>query len=258
MKEPSVTSVYDRLIHFESKRRNSPYPIHKRLSLPDADDVYALIAQGLELRPGSKVLDAGCGTGYGSRILASATGCQTHGISLSADEVAFARKHAAVREMAHQLSFSVTSFDSVTKAQYDLVVAVESVKHSPGLRDTISTLLGALRPGGRLIIVDDVLTGSPDRAVLERLQAAWALTRVYSEADFMPPMAAPTPSVRDLTPHVRVRHRAALWLRHQALKATRRLRGGEDDVFEIFQAGFDLEMLYRQRFMRYLMMSWYS
>ncbi|MEM1437721.1 MAG: class I SAM-dependent methyltransferase [Pseudomonadota bacterium] len=258
MNEQSVTSVYDRLIRFESRRHGSPYPIHKRLSLPDATDVYALIAQGLELKPGSNILDAGCGTGYGSRILATATGCHTHGISVSADEVEFARKHAAQREVAKQLSFSETSFDCVAEAQYDLVVAVESVKHSPRLPDTISTLLAALRPGGRLIIVDDVLTGRPDGTMLQRLQAAWALTRVYSEADFTPPIAATAPHILDLTPHVRARGGAALWLRRQALKAARRLRPGKHDVFEIFQAGLDLEMLYRQRFMRYLMMSWHK
>ncbi len=54
-----------------------------------------MLCEKLELGPGDRVLDVGCGWGGFVRYAASTRGCTAVGISLSAEQIAYARKYAA-------------------------------------------------------------------------------------------------------------------------------------------------------------------
>lgn len=257
MNRASVATVYDRLLNFESAGRKQAYPIHKRLRLPAQQDIYDLVAQGVTLPKTGRILDAGCGTGFGTLKLAAKTGCAAHGISLSAAEVAYAQAHAVQAGHGHRVSFSVSSFDDDLESSYDLIVAVESLKHSANL-STMRCLFETLRPGGTLIVVDDVLVDDANPSRLDRLKSAWALSSVYREHEFRTALAPRFPASTDLTHLVQRRSTANLWLRHAVLNAASLLRPRNQAVHNIFRAGLDLESLYRQGCMRYLMMSWRS
>lgn len=256
MSDPRVVSVYDQLVGFEAPRHAQAYPVHKPLAMPGGGDIYDHITQQLTLPPQPRILDAGCGSGFGTRRLAMATGGDVLGISVSAQEIDTARKLAQDAVSEASVRFAVADFDGVEADQYDLIVAVESLKHSPDLARSLSRLVGALRWGGQLIVVDDVLTGSPQPQHLTRLTDAWALAEVYRREHFRTISGALPCAVEDLTDFTVSASRGRLWLRGRLLTLARVLRPRLRELSAIFAAGLDLEMLYRQGHMRYLMMRW--
>lgn len=252
MSRQQVASVYDRLLEFEAPRHGAAYPVHKKLGLPEGKDVYDLLAEGAAVAPGAVILDAGCGTGFGTTRLAQRLSREAVGISLSEPEVARARAAA----VAATVRFEVQSFDEVAANAYGLIVAVESLKHSADVGHSIRRLIDALQPGASLMVVDDVLTGAPDPARLRRLESAWALPRVYRQSDFTDAHPELTCHIEDLTPWTRRLSLPRLWLRRALLAAAAVVRPGLRKLAPIYAAGFDLDALYRQGHMRYLVMRW--
>ena len=114
---------------------------------------YAFVA---EMVRGKRVLDAACGEGYGSFLLAHAAAHVT-GIDISADAVA----HASERYPLANLTFT---HGSVTKlplpdACVDVVVSFETIEHLSGQREMLAEFRRVLAPDGVLVI------SSPNRPV---------------------------------------------------------------------------------------------
>lgn len=87
---------------------------------PDHRKRYELAAN---LLPGSKVLDAGCGVGYGSLILADA-GCAVVGIDNSPEAIEYANwrcSHPSIQYMVGDIAY--------INQQFDAVVALEIIEH---------------------------------------------------------------------------------------------------------------------------------
>ena len=120
---------------------------------------YAFVA---ELVRGKRVLDAACGEGYGSFLLAHAAAHVT-GIDISADAVA----HASERYPLANLTFT---HGSVTKlplpdACVDVVVSFETIEHLSGQREMLAEFRRVLAPDGVLVI------SSPNRPVYNESSA---------------------------------------------------------------------------------------
>jgi len=96
-----------------------------------------------------RVLDLGCGTGYGAWELASAAD-QVIGLDVSWEALAFARAHysrpnlAFVRAAAPELPFRAESFD--------VVVAFELIEHLAGWRETLLRTREVLRSDGCFLV----------------------------------------------------------------------------------------------------------
>lgn len=211
MTSPRVDLLYDALHAFEARRRGgSAYPVHKRLHAErlGRDDIYDWIVEQVEPTGIGHVLDAGCGVGYGSIRLAQRLGCRVTGVSLSEREIANASAAALAAGLGDRTEFSRTSFDDLPRAAYDLIVAVESLKHSGDLARSVGAMLAALTPRGVLVVVDDCYAGTGSAAAERQLVADWELERLYSEADFLAPLAAVPHRVVDLSHGVR---RSAAW-----------------------------------------------
>ena len=250
MTDGEVAALYDELVCYESRSRPSAYPIHKRLKLPGGGrDVYDLVADAAPVSPGSEILDAGCGVGFGTIRLAQSLDCNVHGISLSEQEIAIAQRNGDSVAIARKVSFECRSFDDVASQRYDSVVAIESLKHSDDIGRSVDALMSLLRSGGSLFIVDDFYTGSDTDATAARMARAWRLPRLYRLDDLRG--ANKVPVVDDLTQYVRIPARLKIALRRIAsglvsvIPAYRR-------VAAIFNGGLDLESLYRRGDMRYL------
>lgn len=106
------------------------------------------------LAEGRRVLDAGCGVGYGTALLANAGARDAVGVDLSASAIAAAVAGAT----GEFLEGDVRSlpFDDGT---FDLVVCFEVIEHLEGRDDAIAELARVLAPGGILAI------SSPNRDV---------------------------------------------------------------------------------------------
>jgi 2-polyprenyl-3-methyl-5-hydroxy-6-metoxy-1,4-benzoquinol methylase len=94
-----------------------------RLYIPEHRQRYEFFAQACA---GKSVLDAACGVGYGSRILAEDGADRVLGVDLSEDSLAIARKQFAHPhvEFAHR---DVT--DLIGLGPFDVVVSFETIEH---------------------------------------------------------------------------------------------------------------------------------
>src|SRR6266436_4548559 len=96
-----------------------------------------------------RVLDAGCGTGYGAAELSYAANSVT-GMDISADAVAFARNQYSRRNL-NWVQGSCTALPMVD-ASFDLVVAFEVIEHLTDWPQLIAEARRVLAPGGQFIV----------------------------------------------------------------------------------------------------------
>jgi len=107
---------------------------------------YAFAAR---LARGKRVLDAGCGAGYGSAELADQADSAI-GADIAAEAVDFARAHYCLSN----LTFEQASCDRLPHpdACFDLVVAFEVIEHLDRWREFLLEARRVLAPGGQFIV----------------------------------------------------------------------------------------------------------
>lgn len=94
---------------------------------------------------GRRVLDAACGTGYGSRVLRAAGASYVEGVDLSEESIDEARR----LHSNQGISFRRCSIlDLTTDAPFDLIVSFETVEHIPDDRAYAARMRALLKPGG--------------------------------------------------------------------------------------------------------------
>jgi len=83
----------------------------------------------LDVKPGTRVLDVGCGVGRWSRLLA-AKGAQVTGVDLSPTMIAQAQQRAAAVGLADRCQFRVQDLSSLeSDGQFDVVLGVTVLQH---------------------------------------------------------------------------------------------------------------------------------
>jgi ubiquinone/menaquinone biosynthesis C-methylase UbiE len=96
----------------------------------------------------ARVLDGGCGSGYGTVELANAA--TVVGIDISADAVAHARR-AFSRPGVHFIQGACESLPFAGES-FDLLVAFEVIEHLEGWRQMLTEARRVLRPSGVLLV----------------------------------------------------------------------------------------------------------
>jgi SAM-dependent methyltransferase len=100
------------------------------------------------LKQPARVLDSGCGSGYGTAELAGAAAVV--GIDISADAVAHASR-AFSRPGVHFIQGACESLP-FAGASFDLLVAFEVIEHLDGWRQMLAEARRVLRPSGVLLV----------------------------------------------------------------------------------------------------------
>ncbi|MEE9167064.1 MAG: methyltransferase domain-containing protein [Candidatus Neomarinimicrobiota bacterium] len=141
----------------------------------------------VDLPPDPTVLDAGCGFGGTIFRWHEQVGGEYDGITLSPVQVSIARREARRRGIDSSCRFYLRDFDDPLRSQYDAVIAIESLIHSPNFERTIGSITGELKPGGYLVAVDDVQadggeTGS--HGDVDALKQYWQLSEIPSEKEY--------------------------------------------------------------------------
>ena len=134
----------------------------------------------LQIAPGERVLDVGCGTGVVTRAVArrvAPTG-RVVGVDPSPIMLAVAREIAEREGVAEQIEFRVGDARTlpVEDAAFDVVLAITALSHTSDAERAIPELLRAVRPGGRVGIFDidpeSWIIAHPDRALTRRIASA--------------------------------------------------------------------------------------
>jgi SAM-dependent methyltransferase len=108
------------------------------------------------LARGKRVLDAACGEGYGSALLAREEAAQVLGIDIAEKAVAHARaRYAALANLRFEHG-DCTALD-VAPASFDLIVSFETLEHLQDQEKLLAGFARALTPDGILVI------SSPDK-----------------------------------------------------------------------------------------------
>ncbi len=178
-----------------------------------------------DLRPGMRVLDAGCGNGGTATWIAETYRVHVVGVTLSADQVANASNYARRRGVQDLVSFEQQDFTSLSfpDRSFDAVWAQESVCHVPeeGKADFLREAHRVLKPGGRLVVEDWFRMDRPYSAANETLMkewlSGWAIEDLATGKEFIGwarEIGFSEVQLEDITPHA---HRSMVRLRRLAL-----------------------------------------
>lgn len=116
----------------------------------------ALVA-ALDLRSGMTVADLGAGTGYFSRFLADAVGPNGSVLAVDVEPTLLAHlRERAEREGTANVVPILASLDNprLPAAAADVILIVDTYHHLDARRRYLPQLRRALRPGGRVVVVD--------------------------------------------------------------------------------------------------------
>ncbi|WAU85456.1 class I SAM-dependent methyltransferase [Streptomyces sp. Qhu-G9] len=123
-------------------------------TLEDAQrDKLGLIARKLDLKPGMRLLDVGCGWGSMAVHAAREHGVSVVGVTLSQEQAAYARKRVAEEGLTDRVEIRVQDYRDVTDGPYDAISSVGMAEHVGSERylEYARVLFGLLGPGGRLL-----------------------------------------------------------------------------------------------------------
>ena len=112
-----------------------------------------LIARKLELEPGMRLLDVGCGWGAMAIHAARTYGARVVGVTLSEPQYRYAVEQARLAGVADFVEFRIQDYRDVTDGPYDAISSIGMSEHvgSRALGAYTQGLFKVLRPGGRFL-----------------------------------------------------------------------------------------------------------
>jgi tocopherol O-methyltransferase len=149
------------------------------------------LATRADLRPGDRVLDAGCGVGGSAIWLAREFDVQVVGITLVPGQITRARRFAQRHGVAQRVTFDYQDFTHTTflDGSFDVVWAIESVCHTPDKRDFLLEARRVLKPNGRLVVADWFRHRRPlssaDETLLHNWLSGWAVPDLMTADGFV-------------------------------------------------------------------------
>ena len=135
----------------------------------------------LDLDPGSRILDVGCGSGRHTAAAYRFPGAVVVGVDLAWADLAATRQRLQLHDRLNEHGggrWALCAADGLhlpfADGRFDLVICAEVLEHIPAHADAIAEITRVLRPGGDLVV-------SVPRYGPERL--CWALSAEYAAAD---------------------------------------------------------------------------
>ncbi len=112
-----------------------------------------LIARKLDLAPGTRLLDVGCGWGSMAVHAARVYGASVVGITLSRPQQEYATELARAAGVADLAEFRLQDFRDVDDGPFDAISSIGMFEHvgRRSMEQYTRTLFGLLRPGGRFL-----------------------------------------------------------------------------------------------------------
>jgi tocopherol O-methyltransferase len=140
------------------------------------------------IKQGMRVLDAGCGVGGSSIYLSQRTGCSCAGLTLSEAQAVKARQWVAKKQLSHLVTIEAASYMNCghPDASFDVVWGLESICYAPDKAAFVKEAFRLLKPGGRLIIADGMVTAfeNNQHPVIQKWLEGWRVNYLESPARF--------------------------------------------------------------------------
>ena len=268
MSTDGVAAYYDRLGRWNRFARafgygggQSSLTVHRYLADPRVDGratptrLHDVLLDALPPLASPRVLDAGCGLGGTMVELAARLGASCTGLTLSQTQAETANAAFSRLGIADRVRALVRSYDNPPEGPYDLIVAIESLAHSPDPARSVAALASVLAPGGVLAVVDDMpepaALGTPDFATFVE---GWQSANLWSAAQYADGFERHGLVLLrslDLSSQCRPRtmRRAAqlMWLNRLVVRVVPSLRA----VMDSHMGGLALERLTRAGLVRY-------
>ncbi len=185
------------------------------------------------LARGRRVLDAACGEGYGSALLAAAGG-DVLGLDIDPATIAHARtRYAGVADLRFEAA-DVTALDALADASFDLIVSFETLEHVAAQERLLDGFVRLLAPGGLLLVSTPEKAEYTDRTGERNPHHVRELYR----GEFEALLAARFPARRLFAQ--KLLFQSALWALDEGAGRTQRLTHGPDGVAD----GFDYPAMY--------------
>ncbi|CAD5190557.1 unnamed protein product [Musa acuminata subsp. malaccensis] len=108
----------------------------------------------LELKPGQKVLDVGCGIGGGDFYMAENFDVDVVGIDLSINMVSFALERAIGRKCAVEFEVADCTKKTYPENTFDVIYSRDTILHIQDKPTLFRSFFKWLKPGGKLLISD--------------------------------------------------------------------------------------------------------
>ncbi len=149
-----VGNDFYRLILGESLTYSCAYWTHDDATLDDAQAAkYELICRKLDLQPGMRLLDVGCG--WGGMVLHAAThhGVRAVGVTLSSEQAELARRRVADAGLADRIEIRIQDYRDIHDGPFDAISSIGMFEHVglPRVEEYFTDLYRLLRPEGRLL-----------------------------------------------------------------------------------------------------------
>ena len=179
-----------------------------------------IMAHTVNLSPGTRVLDLGCGYGSTARFLAANFGCHVTAVNISQKELDLALERTGETGLGSLLAFEYGDFHDLKygDCSFDIVWSQEAFLHAADRSRVLSECRRVLAPSGTLVFTDILVrSGTPEsdrQRIYDRVKSAdmWDVTD-YTGA--LNRLGFDMAQVEDWSEHVA---RSYKWVRDEVLQ----------------------------------------
>jgi SAM-dependent methyltransferase len=133
---------------------------------------------GVDIKPGDRVLDLGCGRGYWAGK-AARLGAEVVAYDVKEERV----ERAAVRYPRVRFVLGSAEDTGLEDDSFDVVMILSVLEHTANPERVLAEIARVLRPGGRLALTTDLFDDDQWRPRRERHAARWDVRRFFGRAE---------------------------------------------------------------------------
>lgn len=148
--------------------------------------LYERIAGALSIRPGDRVLDAGCGLGEAACFMAKTYGCQVTGVTISPTQVSKAQEIVRGRNLGDRVSVVLADYTktNLPDGSFDAIYAIETICHLQNKSDFYKEAYRLLSPGGRLAVAEYIQKEDPhtpfEHYAMKTFLDGWVIANIWT------------------------------------------------------------------------------